>query len=421
MQKKEIIHQQVFYYLLLIQAFAFPLWKRLTPIIISLMVINWLFEFKYIKNFKKLFTDKKYTNFLLFISIYIFYFLGLIYTSNFTYAWFDLEVKLTFLLIPVLFFTSDLENLTKTKTINILIFFISGCFLSSVISIIHSYLLFTISSNIYCFFYVYASAFHHPSYISMYVVFAILIIAYLTINDMITNKNIQHFFIFLLLWFSGYVIILSSKAGIISLAFSLIIIFVYWIIKKRKYLLSILIIFFFFLIVGVGMREIPIVTNRITTSFQAVSAPKKDVNIADGTIQRMEIWKTSIQIIKENFLFGVGTGDVKDELLDNYEKKGMSFAISNNLNAHGQFFQTFITLGFLGFLVLILIIIIPFVQAILSRNFIYLMFLIIIAFNILVESMFENQAGVVFYAFFNSFLFLTGKQLADKKKKTLKN
>ena len=40
-----------------------------------------------------------------------------------------------------------------------------------------------------------------------------------------------------------------------------------------------------------------------------------------------------------------------------------------------------------------------------KKHLLYLLFLGIIAFNLLVESMFERQAGVVFYALFNSFLF----------------
>ena len=166
--------------------------------------------------------------------------------------------------------------------------------------------------------------------------------------------------------------------------------------------------------IALGAKKIPLVTNRITSSVQALKSNKNDVNTADGTVQRMEIWKISLEIIKENFLIGVGTGDVKDELLKHYEEKGMSFAKHYNLNAHGQYFQTFITLGFFGFISLILLFIIPFFQSFKNRNIIYFSFLVIVAFNILVESMFENQAGVVFYTFFNSFLFLTSKQLTSE-------
>jgi len=39
------------------------------------------------------------------------------------------------------------------------------------------------------------------------------------------------------------------------------------------------------------------------------------------------------------------------------------------------------------------------------KDYIYFFFILLFAMSILTESMFENQAGVVFYAFFNALLF----------------
>ncbi|NVN94889.1 MAG: O-antigen ligase family protein [Bacteroidetes bacterium] len=413
--KREAIHQQAFYYLLLIQSFAFPLWKRITPIILSLIVLNWIMEFNFKSKTKLLISENKLPNFFLFISIYVLYVIGLIYTSNFAYASFDLEVKLTFLLIPVVFFSSDFSKFDKKSIIKVFISFIGGCFLSSILSMLHSYYLYQSNNTSFWFFYSSASAFHHPSYISMYLIFAMTIIVYLLINDLIKNRKLKYIFGLILIWFFIYVIMLSSKAGIFSLIIGIVFLLGYWIIKKRNYLISIIMIIIFILSIALGANKIPLVTNRITSSFQALKSNKNDVNIEDGTVQRMEIWKTSLDIIKDHFLIGVGTGDVKDELLAHYDKKGMTFAKANNLNAHGQFFQTFITLGFIGFLNLVLMFFIPLFQAIKKPNYIYLFFIIIVFINILVESMFENQAGVVFYTFFNSFLFLSSKQLRDQQ------
>jgi len=413
MPKREAIHQQVFYYLLLIQAFAFPLWKKTTPIIISLIVLNWILEFNFRSKVRHLISENKLPNFFLFISIYILYVIGLIYTSNFAYASFDLEIKLTFLLIPVVFFSSDFTKFDRKRIINVSTSFIWGCFLSSILSMLYSCYLYQSNNTSFWFFYTFASAFHHPSYISMYVVFAMTTIIYLLIKGLIKNRRLKYLLFLLLIWFTVYVIMLSSKAGILSLLIGIVFWFGYWIIKKRNYLIPTIVVIIFLLSIALGAKKIPIVTNRITSSFQALISNKNDVNTEDGTVQRIEIWKTSLDIIKENFLIGVGTGDVKDELLKHYDEKGMTFAKANNLNAHGQFFQTFITLGLLGFVSLIMLFLFPIYQSFKKQNYIYLVFLIIIAINLSVESMFENQAGVVFYSFFNSFLFLSAKQLTN--------
>lgn len=132
-------------------------------------------------------------------------------------------------------------------------------------------------------------------------------------------------------------------------------------------------------------------------------------NVIDNTTTesskvRLLIWQTSAEIIKDNFLFGVGTGDVKDVLMSKYKEKGLTGAYKENLNAHNQFLQTFIALGLPGILLLLASFVFPFILAIKTRNYIYLAFLIIVFINFLTESMLETIAGVMFYAFFNSLL-----------------
>jgi len=133
---------------------------------------------------------------------------------------------------------------------------------------------------------------------------------------------------------------------------------------------------------------------------------KISANTSDGTSERILIWKTSFEIIRENFLFGVGTGDIKDELMRKYNEKKMTTAYNLKLNAHNQYLQSFIATGFLGFIIFLSSLILPAIIAIRQKNIIYLMFIFLVAFNFLFESMLEVQAGVVFYAFFNSLLFI---------------
>ena len=63
-------------------------------------------------------------------------------------------------------------------------------------------------------------------------------------------------------------------------------------------------------------------------------------------LQRLEYWKTGIQLIKENFIFGVGTGDIKDEYKRKYEKNNSLLLPENRLEAHNTFLTFFIS--FLG-------------------------------------------------------------------------
>jgi len=81
------------------------------------------------------------------------------------------------------------------------------------------------------------------------------------------------------------------------------------------------------------------------------------------------------------------------------------------LNAHNQYLQTYIALGIPGALLLILMLVLPGWLAVRRIHFIYFSFLAVFAFNILVESMLEVQAGVIYYAFFNSLFFFGWKAM----------
>jgi O-antigen ligase len=149
----------------------------------------------------------------------------------------------------------------------------------------------------------------------------------------------------------------------------------------------------------------PYAVQRIGRAGEVVRAGRPaDPGLVDGTAERMEVWKASLEVIRDHPVLGTGTGDVKDELIGKYSRDGMEGAFSQKLNAHNQYLQTFAALGIGGFLVLAAMILLPFLDAIRKRDLLYLMFLLVFGLNIAVESMLETQAGVVFYAFFNSFL-----------------
>jgi len=88
-------------------------------------------------------------------------------------------------------------------------------------------------------------------------------------------------------------------------------------------------------------------------------------------------------------------------------------AFKLELNAHNQYLQTMITLGIIGLIVLLLNLILPALYSMEQKHYLYLVFLILIGFNLLFESMLETQAGVVFYAFFNAYLFAIKKDPAS--------
>jgi O-antigen ligase len=227
--------------------------------------------------------------------------------------------------------------------------------------------------------------------------------------------------IVLQIFFSIIIFLLSSKAGIISLIFIYLFYILFNIFSQKKYkigLLTLVVLIFGTILL---LKVLPFVKDRFTVASYAIknnsNAIKSD---GESNADRIIIWGISVNIIKQNLLFGVGTGDVKDVLLNEYKRNEIDFAYKKKLNAHNQYLQTFIALGLPGIIVFLLCFLLPIIFSIKHHYYLYLMFLFLFAFNILVESMFENQAGVVFYALMNSFLFFSRYHLSAVKSLKIK-
>jgi hypothetical protein len=93
-------------------------------------------------------------------------------------------------------------------------------------------------------------------------------------------------------------------------------------------------------------------------------------------------------------------GDANDMLYQSYKENGLTGALSHHLNAHNQYFQTFIGLGFFGFIILLSLTFGYLIKNILTKHFLFILFSTLIILNFLVESMLQTSAGVLFFCFF---------------------
>ncbi|MBL4655627.1 MAG: O-antigen ligase family protein [Bacteroidia bacterium] len=124
--------------------------------------------------------------------------------------------------------------------------------------------------------------------------------------------------------------------------------------------------------------------------------------------QRIEFWKAAIGLIKSNTWFGVGTGDTKDSFKEYYRTTNSMLNEKWWYKSHNQFLTTTVALGVLGLFIFLLSLIYPFFTEPNTRQRLYLVFFIIAILSMIPEDGLEVQAGVMFFAYFNS-LFLFGK------------
>lgn len=404
------LFDKIYFYLFILLALFIPLYNLVIPYIIGFIVLLWIIEFDFKEKFKRLLRGHNRLNLLSFAVFYILYFIGIFYYTNLDHALFDLEVKLSLLIFPIIFSTIKKEVFSKGNITKILISFVLGCFISTAFSLVDAFIIFSDNNEFSEFYYSKLSFFHHPGYFAMFLNFAIAIILNSILKTGLAKKSRKKtfFLVLLIIYFSLFVIMLSSKAGIIALFVLFFITVAHVIVVEKQVVAGVILIAIIFGLFYSAFNIFPYSLFRIVKAKQVVENIENIENEEIGSSAgRIIIWQNSVEIIMDNFLVGVGTGDVKDFLVDKYRENNIKGALKKRLNAHNQYLQTFITLGVIGFLILTLSLVLPVYFAFRHKHYLYLLFLIIFSLNLLVESMLETQAGVVFYAFFNSFLFLT--------------
>jgi O-antigen ligase len=124
---------------------------------------------------------------------------------------------------------------------------------------------------------------------------------------------------------------------------------------------------------------------------------------------RAVAWYSSLQIIKDNFWLGVGTGDARGELNKKYLELGEEAIAAVNLNSHNQFLDSSIRNGILGLASLIVM----YLFGLWNSRFHclpYSMFVVVIIVTSLTENILDRQQGDVFWCVFNVLLYRYSKE-----------
>lgn len=364
----------------------------------AVFILIWsicFFLFDDVKNsFNSIFNNK--WSFIV-IGFFLLHSVGYFYSENKSEALSAIEIKLCFLAFPILFFGSHFSH---THIKKIVISFVSGCMLVSFLCIFRAcYLYFFEDTN--AFFYSDFSYFIHPSYMAMYLVFALLIV-------MLFYKNwLAHLHLliiklgFMAVVFLVTIFLCSSKLGLLSAFILLPTTFSVLLYNKGYKKIIIGLVLALLGLATASYKLFPTPFKRFQTAINVTKSSQTiDKTDAESTAVRILIWKESIKLIKNKFWFGTTAGDVNDKLIESYEKEGLTGALTKKLNAHNQFLQTFIATGFIGFVLLILMTVFLIVYSFIKKNYILMLFSILISLNFMVESMLQTQAGFTFFTFF---------------------
>jgi O-antigen ligase len=378
--------------------FFLSLSQTVSTVFLVFVILLWIKNKTYRGSMQVIKQNKGWLTLMVF---YVFHIVSLLWTENFRYAFFDLQIKMAYVICPLVFAgltfsEADWKKFRKA--------FIAGCTVAAFFCLCHALWQYYVFEKKEYFFHEKFSLFMHPTYFMMYLNLAMLFILYDLFWKREEDNRWRKYYSAALFFQLIAIFLLSART---ALATSLITFLIYCVIMARKKKLGrkdALPIFLFFAFAIIFQLGVIAFYNRYNQITKLIEQP--DTKEENSTSIRYNLWKIAVELIKEKPMLGVGIGDIKEELVKKYEEHGYEYGVRNRISPHNQYLHTAVILGLVGMCILIFVLLYSFVLAWRNGDWIFALFIVIVALNGLTEGVLERQAGILFFAFFNS-LFAT--------------
>lgn len=192
---------------------------------------------------------------------------------------------------------------------------------------------------------------------------------------------------------------LSARTPLLCNALVLIFYTVYVALKLKRWFLGGLIAALLVLSFGGLYQYSGFTKMRIQSIYEEIT--NTDVKSFDPK-SRVLIWPCAVEVIRENWLFGVGTGDAEDALVEKYRQKGYKELVDERMNAHNQFLTQLMRFGILGGLITCVALAFPFFLFVKQKRVESAAFLLLIVIFFMTENVLGRAQGVIFFGFFYS-------------------
>jgi len=125
----------------------------------------------------------------------------------------------------------------------------------------------------------------------------------------------------------------------------------------------------------------------------------------ENTNIRLEVWKCSFEQIRKDIWFGYGIGDEEEILLSCYKSINCEDCIEQQLNTHNYYSSLLLTGGVLTLIMFIIALVYMFKIALVTKNYLFLVLVLLIGINLLSENLLVRIHGILFYVLFSGILF----------------
>lgn len=390
-------------YAFLMSSFFLP--NKLNSICLVVLSLTSLWKFV-----KRKHVFKGYKELTLFPLLFVYLLTGILYSTNMKEGWAISERHLSLLIAPVLMAgTASLSKDQQERLLNV--FLLTGLVVGVYClgyATFQSIKLGTIYTTTQKGHFVYNSFMHqrlsapvslHAIYYSLYLSLANVIVLNKLLIGGLTNKKKNSYFA-LFIFFVILIFLLKSAVFAVVFPLACLGLFLKFFWSKLTSKTSKLIL------IGGSFALILFMCIGVKTKVESfsLSYALSDNHFTPITM-RLAMWECSWEVIKQNMLFGTGTGDGEQELLKVYAQKGFNVGLKDKFNSHNMYLQYWLSNGLIALGIYLLLLLFLIKKAVRSRNSIFIVFVLFFAAFSVTESTMLVQKGIVFFAVFGSLFY----------------
>jgi O-antigen ligase len=148
----------------------------------------------------------------------------------------------------------------------------------------------------------------------------------------------------------------------------------------------------------------PMVQNRL----QEMTAKNMQAPVGhndNGTNVRSGIFACDLELLKDHWLWGVGTGNIQDALNNCLSRYNTHVYKQFNFNTHNEYLNIWLTTGIFGLLIWLVCLGYPLAQAAIRHNWVHVYFLVFMLICFVTENYLDRQHGVTFFVLMQTLFF----------------
>ncbi|NJN77162.1 MAG: O-antigen ligase family protein [Saprospiraceae bacterium] len=318
-----------------------------------------------------------------------------IYSELTPYYWDRVRVALPFLILPFAF--SSLPKLSERQFQLVFYWLLIAVTLSSIGTFIYYLSDFQFYTKELEHGRPIPTPIHHIRF-SLLIAYTIIVGFWLLINQVIYKYNWEKWLIWACIFFLFiWIHILSVRSGIVVLYVTLFLSSLQYVVKTKRYLLGLSVVLLILAAPFLAYTFVPSFKNRIDYAIYDFknSQEGETKNFSDG--ERMVSLQIGMEIGNENPWFGIGIGNLDNEVKRIYTEKYPDFIVKR---PHNQLLFFYAAIGIIGTIAFLLFFLYPLFYQKNYKDELFLAFYVIIFLSFMVEATIGNAIGTAFYIFF---------------------